>query len=284
MQRIGLRLLTTDITTMSHKVSDLRIIICQQSLVWEAPEGNLQRWEELLLPLKGSTDLIILPEMFTTGFTMNTDSLAEPLNGRTLAWMREMAAVLDATVTGSFICEEPGVESSVCFNRLLWVDPDGGHWHYDKRHLFTFAGEHFHFSAGRERLTVELKGWRICPLICYDLRFPVWSRNTVENPYDLLIYVANWPEARSSAWKDLLVARAHENQCYVAGVNRIGTDGKGITYSGDSRVIGPRGELLAEAGAHRAALHTLTIDRQELLDFREKFRVLEDADRFRLIP
>jgi len=264
-------------------MTDLRITICQQSLEWEHRKKNLVNWENLLPQLRGQTDLVILPEMFTTGFTMNTTAMAEPLAGPTLDWMRDMARELRAVVTGSFICEEPGVESSLYFNRLVWMRPNGSFVHYDKRHLFTFADEHYHFSAGCERIMVELNGWSICPLICYDLRFPVWSRNQAYRPYDLLIYVANWPEARSAAWKDLLVARAHENQCYVAGVNRIGTDGKGIAYSGDSRVIGPKGELLAEAPANEPVLTTVTLNRQQLMDFREKFRVLDDADPFRVL-
>lgn len=263
-------------------MSPLRITICQQALEWEQRQVNLDRFRTLLTPLNGQTDLVILPEMFTTGFTMNTGAVAEPLHGTTYAWMRDMAQELDATVTGSFICSEPGIESEQYFNRLLWVNADGSSHYYDKRHLFSFAGEHFHFSAGHERTIVELKGWRICPLICYDLRFPVWSRNQTNEPYDLLIYVANWPEARATAWKDLLVARAHENQCYVAGVNRIGEDGKGISYSGDSRVIGPRGEILAYIGPHEAGLITVELDGASLLDFRQKFRVLDDADRFTL--
>jgi len=263
-------------------MTPLRVTICQQPLVWENRQKNLDNFENLLPSLKGQTDLVILPEMFTTGFTMNTATMAEPLHGQTFAWMRDMARELRASVTGSFICSEPGIESVQYFNRLLWMNPDGSFHHYDKRHLFSFAGEHFHFSAGRERIVVELNGWRICPLICYDLRFPVWSRNSATDPYDLLIYVANWPEARSTAWKDLLVARAHENQSYVAGVNRIGTDEKGITYSGDSRVIGPRGELLVSFDGHEQGLTTVTLDKSDLLDFRDKFRAWEDADRFDL--
>jgi len=263
-------------------IPSLRVTICQQPLFWEQRQDNLHRFANLLKPLAGQTDLIMLPEMFTTGFTMNTNDLAEPLHGDTFAWMKLMARELNATVTGSFICSEPGIESTDYFNRLLWMNADGSFQHYDKRHLFTFAGEHFHFSAGRERVITELKGWRICPLICYDLRFPVWSRNLASSPYDLLIYVANWPEARSSAWKDLLVARAHENQCFVAGVNRVGTDGKGISYSGDSRIISPKGELLASTAPGVEAITTTTLSHTELVSFREKFRVLDDGDEFRM--
>ncbi|MCF8256090.1 MAG: amidohydrolase [Flavobacteriales bacterium] len=263
-------------------MNPLRVTICQQPLVWENRQRNLEHFGNLLSSLNGQTDLVILPETFTTGFTTNTSGLAEPLHGETLEWMRRMAHELNASITGSFLCSEPGIESVQYFNRLLWMNADGSYFHYDKRHLFTFAGEHFHFSQGRERIIVTLKGWRICPLICYDLRFPVWSRNTATDPYDLLIYVANWPEARSTAWKDLLVARAHENQCYVVGVNRVGTDGKQIPYSGDSRAIGPRGEMLATFGPHQQGLMTVSLDRPELLDFRDRFRAWEDADRFDL--
>lgn len=260
----------------------LRITVCQQTLEWEQRQKNLDNWENILPSLSGKTDLVILPELFTTGFTMNVAEMAEKMHGHTVKWMREMAMELRATIVGSFICEEPAIESSNYFNRLVWMNADGSHSHYDKRHLFSFAGEHFHFSAGDERLMVELKGWKICPLICYDLRFPVWSRNLADAPYDLLIYVANWPEARSSAWKTLLSARAHENQCYVAGVNRIGVDGMGIPYSGDTAVIGSRGEVLASIAPHQAGIETVTLDGNDLLDYREKFRVLADADRFTL--
>lgn len=263
-------------------MDSLRITLCQQPLVWENRQKNRDDWENLLPMLKGKTDLVILPEMFTTGFTMSTAALAEPLQGQTFLWMRDMARELQATVTGSFICKEEREDCVHFFNRLLWMHTDGGFSHYDKRHLFTFAGEDAHFSAGQQRLTVELKGWRICPLICYDLRFPVWSRNTAREPYDLLLYVANWPEARSKAWKDLLVARAHENQCYVAGVNRVGTDGKGISYSGDSMAVSPKGDVLCALPEHKALLHTVELDAQELMDFRSKFKVLNDGDDFEL--
>jgi omega-amidase len=263
-------------------MNPLRITICQQPLAWENRQKNLDQFENLLSGLKGRTDLVILPEMFTTGFTMNATALAEPLHGSTFQWMRRMALELRVAVTGSFICSEPGIESEQYFNRLLWMNADGTYHHYDKRHLFSFAGEHFHFSAGRERLVTQLLGWRICPLICYDLRFPVWSRNNSKDPFDLLIYVANWPEARANAWKDLLVARAHENQCYVAGVNRIGTDGNGVAYSGDSCIVGPRGERLGSIGPHASGLFTLSLDGQDLVSYREKFRALDDADHFSL--
>lgn len=260
----------------------LRITICQQPLHWENRQKNRDTWENLLPSLKGTTDLVILPEMFTTGFTMNVAALAEPLHGATFQWMRNMARELRTAITGSFICAVPGIESEQYFNRLVWINADGTSFHYDKRHLFEFAGEHWHFSAGQQRIIVELNGWKICPLICYDLRFPVWSRNTTDETYDLLLYVANWPEARSAAWKALLTARAHENQCFVAGVNRVGRDGADIPYSGDSTIIGPRGEILAAIAPHEAAMQTITLDMNELQDFRAKFQVLKDADRFTL--
>ena len=263
-------------------MNPLRISLCQQPLAWEDRHANLVHFRTALSGLKGLTDLVILPEMFTTGFTKNAEALADRLHGQTLEWMQRMAADLGASITGSFICKEPGIESEQYFNRLLWVNADGTYQHYDKRHLFSFAGEHFHYSAGRERIVVELKGWRICPLICYDLRFPVWSRNSATESYDLLIYVANWPEARSLAWKDLLAARAHENQSYVVGVNRVGVDGLGIAYSGDSRVLSPRGELLLSMPPSESGIATIEVGLQDLREFREKFRAWEDADRFEL--
>ncbi len=263
-------------------MNPLRISLCQQSLVWEDRQANLDNFSGHLKTLKGLTDLVILPEMFTTGFTKNAEALADRIHGQTLEWMQRTAADLGASITGSFICSEPGIESEQYFNRLLWVNADGSFLHYDKRHLFSFAGEHFHYSAGKERTLVELKGWRICPLICYDLRFPVWSRNSATEPYDLLIYVANWPEARSLAWKDLLAARAHENQSYVAGVNRVGEDGLGIAYSGDSRVLSPQGELLLSMPPSKEGISTIALDLQDVRDYRNKFRAWEDADRFEL--
>ncbi len=197
------------------------VTLVQSHLDWEAPQSNLDRFTALMEPLAGKTDLIILPEMFTTGFAMQPAPLAESSDGPTLEWMKKMARQLKAVVTGSIIAEEAGKY----YNRLYWVEPGGRILHYDKRHLFGMAGEGDHYASGQERLIIDYEGWRICPLICYDLRFPVWSRNTEE--IDLLIYVANWPETRANDWCTLTTARAIENQCYVAAVNRIGEDGNG---------------------------------------------------------
>jgi predicted amidohydrolase len=222
------------------------------------------------------TDLIILPEMFTTGFSMSAPELAEETEGETLRWMQAQAKRHQAVLTGSVIVKE----ADAYFNRLLWVRPDGSYKKYDKRHLFRMAKEHHTYTPGTERLVVELNGWRICPLVCYDLRFPVWSRNQ-ENAYDLLLYVANWPKARNHAWSTLLQARAIENLAYVAGVNRIGTDGNNHPYSGDSAIISPKGIKLLET-SEVEGIHTLTLNKQELIDFREAFPAHLDADAFML--
>lgn len=263
----------------------LRISLVQTSLAWEDKETNLDHLSKLIAPLTGKTDVVILPEMFSTGFSMNATSLAEDDSGAGLAWMKKQAARLDAVVTGSLITEDKGQ----FYNRLYWVTPDGEVKHYDKRHLFSFANEEQYYSAGEFRLIVEYKGWRICPLVCYDLRFPVWSRNhhhdgtSADTLYDLLIYVANWPKARRKPWMTLLEARAHENQVYVAGVNRIGEDGKGIDHSGDSALYSPKGEKLSTLAAHAEGVETVTLDWQALAEFREKFTVWKDKDDFRLI-
>lgn len=242
------------------------------------------RLEPQILELAGLTDVMVLPEMFTTGFSKHT-ALAQSMDGPTVAWMRQMAKATGAVITGSFMCAEANGPFK---NRLVWASPDGQLQHYDKRHLFTFANEHEAYAPGQDRLVVEYKGWRICPLICYDLRFPVWSRNAASAhemgaEIDLLIYVANWPEVRNQAWKDLLVARAHENLCYVAGVNRVGTDGLGHAYSGDSRLFGPRGETLAAARAHESSVVSSDLDGNDLKNYRSKFPALLDADPFQLV-
>jgi omega-amidase len=266
-------------------VTDLRISLVQTDLLWCDPAGNRARLDAELAPLAGITDLIVLPEMFTTAFTDRTE-WAEPTDGPTVQWMLATAAHTGACVTGSLMVKDNGI----AYNRLVWARPDGTFATYDKRHLFTFAGEHHTYSPGKERLIVEWKGWRICPLVCYDLRFPEWARNTAtdgtsntnEGAYDLLIYVANWPEVRSRAWKDLLVARAHENLAYVAGVNRIGTDGLGHRYSGDSVLHGPMGEVIAACPQSEQAIASATISLGPLVAYRQRFPALADADRYTL--
>jgi omega-amidase len=202
-------------------MNDLKITLIQSNLFWENKVKNLEQFSHKIDAISEATDLIVLPEMFTTGFSMSPEKLAENVNGETVKWMKATAHKKNCVVTGSFICEEGGNY----FNRLLWVNADGTYSKYDKRHLFSMGDENNHYATGEEKLIVKLKGWKICPLICYDLRFPVWARNTKEASYDVLIYVANWPERRSYPWKTLLLARAIENQSYVIGSNRVGVDG-----------------------------------------------------------
>lgn len=257
-------------------MSILRATLVQTHLEWEDKKTNLELLGRKLAGLQGQTDLAVLPEMFTTGFTMNAQSLAEPAEGPTYQWMAAQASMLDAVITGSFIAKEDGNY----FNRLLWVRPDGSYAFYDKRHLFTLAGEHEHYTAGNQRLIVELKGWKVMPLICYDLRFPVWARN-VER-YDLLIYVANWPEMRRQAWRTLLAARAIENQSYTLGVNRVGKDGNGFLYAGDSSAFDYGGEALFQA-ATVEGLFTVALSYEEQQAFRKKLQFLADQDKFELL-
>jgi omega-amidase len=262
-------------------MTDFSISLVQTDLHWHDPTANRDALGQLLadsLAGPGLTDLIILPEMFTTGFSMDTTQ-AEPVEqSPTLAWLREQAARYDAVVTGSVMLAEAGRY----YNRLLWVRPDGSYSHYDKRHLFRMSGEHEVFTpGGRVRLVEEWRGWRICPLVCYDLRFPVWSSNSAHAPYDLLLYVASWPEVRINAWKLLLQARAIENLAYVAGVNRIGLDGNNQQYSGSSGLLDPRGEYLAQAGGLPTVL-TRRLMRNPLSHLREHLSALLDADEFEL--
>jgi predicted amidohydrolase len=254
----------------------LRVTVVQTELAWQDPAANRHRLAAHFRGLLGHTDLIVLPEMFSTGFSMDAATLAEDMHGPTIGWMREEAAALGCVITGSLIVREAGH----CYNRLVWARPDGTLEHYDKRHLFRVAGEQDHYAAGARRLVVDLKGWRICPMICYDLRFPVWSRN--RGDYDLLLYVANWPQRRAHAWSTLLKARAIENLCYVAGVNRIGKDGNGATYAGDSVVLDFLGQLLSsEGGGDR--VETTVLDLESLRSYRASFPAHLDADRFELL-
>ena len=264
-------------------MNNLRVSLVQGATRWHDPAGNRDYYGDLIAPLHGITDVVLLPETFTSGFSNDAIGDAETMDGPSVAWMRAQAARLGAALCGSV---QLRVDGSV-FNRLLWVAPDGTLQHYDKRHLFRYAREHERYAAGRERLTVEWKGWRICPLVCYDLRFPVYSRNRydVERPgapdYDLLLYVANWPAARAYAWKTLLRARAIENLCYVAGLNRVGTDGNGIDYDGDSAVIDFLGHAASEC-ADEEVVVTTTLLADRLAAHRENFPAMLDADRFDL--
>ena len=258
-------------------MADLTVSFIQTELHWHDAAANRAAIDQHLARLTAPTDLVVLPEMFTTGFSMEAAGQAETMAGPTVAWLRERAAALNAVVTGSVIIEENGAY----LNRLLWVRPDGRLSTYDKRHLFTLAGEQHVYTPGRARLVEEWRGWRICPLVCYDLRFPVWSRNEPTQPYDLLLYVANWPAVRRTAWTTLLRARAIENVACALGVNRIGRDGQGHDYAGDSALIDARGHYLVEAG-DQAGGFTHTLRRDELEDFRAKFTALQDGDAFTL--
>jgi omega-amidase len=258
-------------------MTNLTITFLQADLRWQHPAANRDHLAQRLTSLATTTDLIVLPEMFTTGFSMEAAALAEPMDGPTVAWMRGQATFYNAVVTGSVIIEEDGQY----YNRLLWVRPDGSLSYYDKRHLFTMAGEHNVYTSGRQQLVEEWRGWRICPLVCYDLRFPVWSRNQADNPYDLLLYVANWPATRRSAWVALLRARAIENVAYTLGVNRMGTDGLGHAYAGDSALLDMQGNYLVQVSNLETTM-THTITRAPLQEFRARFPALHDADLFEL--
>ncbi len=253
------------------------VTLVQQPLVWHDPAANRARLAAILEPLAGRTDLIVLPETFTTGFSMEVERLGEPAAGPTCDWLLARAAALDAAITGSVITAAAGRY----YNRLLWATPAGELRHYDKRHLFRMAREHEHFTAGRAAASISWRGLSICPLVCYDLRFPVFSRRRPELDYELLVYAANWPAARGYAWAQLLRARAIENQAYVVGVNRTGPDGAGVDYAGGSAAVDYLGKPLAELGAEPESV-TVALDIERLRAFREKFPAHLDADRFTL--
>ena len=264
-------------------MDDLRVSLVQGDTVWHDPAANRDRYGGLIAPLAGQTDLVVLPETFTSGFSNDALANAEGMDGPTVAWIREQAATLGAVVTGSVqIREGEGV-----YNRLLWATPEGHLHTYDKRHLFRMAREHERYAAGRDRITVTLKGWRVCPLVCYDLRFPVFIRNRfdAEAPgrfdYDLLLFVANWPAPRRYAWQTLLRARAIENLSCVAAVNRAGTDGNGIAYSGDSVANDFLGQPLLELD-DAARVETVTLSAEALAGHRARFPAHLDADDFEL--
>ncbi|MDB5110264.1 MAG: amidohydrolase [Mucilaginibacter sp.] len=258
-------------------MDNLKITLFQGYLFWEKPDKNLQNISLRLSGIREKTDLIILPEMFSTGFTMNAAELAEPMNGKTMQWMHKIAAQYDCVVTGSLIITEKGKY----YNRLVWMRPDGSYNCYDKRHLFALGKENETYTPGTKKLIVELKGWKICPVICYDLRFPVWLRN-VEEAYDLLLIVANWPERRALHWRTLIPARAVENQTYVIGVNRVGHDGNEIYHSGDSTCIDPNGNVVYYK-RDEEDVYTFTVNADELIKARRAFPFLKDADKFEIL-
>jgi omega-amidase len=293
-------------------MSTLTVTTIQPDLQWEDKAANLRRLEEKIDGIGVHTELVVLPEMFSTGFSMQPGPLAEPMDGPTVGWMRTIAARKKIILTGSLIIAEEGHY----FNRLIWMLPNGQYGYYDKRHRFAYAGENEQYTAGSRRLIASVKGWKILLLVCYDLRFPVWSRQALaapedespqasptsaleparENPrhpsapenareleYDLIVYVANWPERRSLAWKTLLRARAIENQSYVVGVNRVGADGNGIMHNGDSMIIDPLGETLYH-GVEKEDVFTQTLHKDKLEDIRQRFPFWKDADHFHIEP
>jgi len=259
-------------------MSSLTLTIIQTDLVFENKTVNLERLKTKIENIEQRTEIIVLPEMFSTGFSMQPELFAETMEGETVKWMKEIAEANKIILTGSIIIEEDGQY----FNRLVWMLPNGQLGYYDKRHLFAYGEEDKHYTGGNKRLIASVKGWKINLLICYDLRFPVWSRQQSgvdETEYDLLIYVANWPEKRSHAWKTLLCARAIENQCYVAGVNRVGKDNKNIYHSGNSLVIDPLGQVLFHM-ADEEDVFTITLQKEDLDKARTQFPFWKDADDF----
>jgi len=254
----------------------IRVSIIQTDILWENKSGNFRKYEEMISSRCNDTDIVVLPEMFSTGFSMNVEKMGESFRAETFNWMMAISEKGNFGLCGSYIVKE----DNRFFNRWVFVTPDKKSWFYDKRHLFRMGDENKYFSPGRSQMIFNFRGIRICPNICYDLRFPVWTRN--RNSYDLLINSANWPESRRDVWITLLKARAIENQCYVEGCNRVGTDGTGISYSGDSMIISPRGEIISSSNADDNCIEG-EISIAELTDFRRNFPVLEDADEFNII-
>lgn len=261
-------------------MSSLTLTLIQPNLHWEDKDANLSMLEHKILGIREKTELVILPEMFSTGFSMQPGKFAESMDSHSVNWMKAVAKAKKIILTGSLIIAENGQY----FNRLLWVLPNGTMGYYDKRHRFAFAGEDREYTPGNKRLIAVVKGWRINLQVCYDLRFPVWSRQQkTESPeYDILLYVANWPAVRSHAWKTLLTARAIENQCYVAGVNRVGKDGNGIDHTGDSMVLDALGQTIYQAN-DLEDVHTIILEKEPLLQIRDKFPFWKDADEFKII-
>ena len=254
----------------------LSIATIQFDVKWEDKQSNFRYVEQQLLSIDKATQLVILPEMFSTGFSMNPSLLAESMEGETVKWMTELAEKFSVALMGSIIVSENGNN----FNRMIFAKPDGEIEFYDKRHLFRMGEENNHYTGGKQRKIFNFLGWRICPQICYDLRFPVWSRN--RNDYDLLVYVASWPKARRDVWRTLAIARAMENQSYVAIANRVGVDGMNLEYSGDSMIIDYKGDIIAEAVLGESSVVNAIIDKQQLIEFKDKFPTWMDADVFTL--
>jgi len=265
-------------------MSDLKVTLIQTQLHWEDKEANLRMFDEKINSIKERTEVVFLPEMFSTGFSMQPERLAETMDGTAVQWMKKKAAEKNIIITGSLIIEENGEY----LNRLVWMLPNGTYGTYDKRHLFGYAGEHEHYTPGNKRLIAQVKGWKINLNICYDMRFPVWARNSIqpdtnEAAYDLLVYVANWPERRKTAWTTLLQARAIENQVFAIGVNRVGNDGNNIYHSGETSLIDPMGEIIYRK-SHDEDIFTYTLQRERLEEVRKNIPFLKDADAFTIVP
>lgn len=252
---------------------DLKVALIQTALVWEDVDANLTMLDKKIGDMKKDCDLIVLPEMFSTGFSMNPGHLAESMNGRAVSWMIKKAEETGAVITGSVMTED----NDRFYNRLIWAQPDGNYSTYDKKHLFRYAGEDKVYTAGKSPVTLELSEWRIRPFICYDLRFPIWTRN-LDLEYDLSIFVANWPARRSLHWRSLLRARAIENQSYVIGVNRVGVDGNNLEYAGHTSAISPLGEILCEE-ENNEIIQTVTLSKDALESYRKEFPAWMDADK-----
>ena len=262
-------------------MKDLRVVLIQTDIHWENIAANLQMLGEKIRGIREAVDLIVLPEMFSTGFSMAPEWMAEPMDGSAMQWLKKMADLQNCVITGSLMLYEEQDGEKKYYNRLIWMRPDGDYEKYDKKHLFSLSTEPKLYTAGNGRLIVSINGWNVCPMICYDLRFPVWSRNAISETrmasYDVLLYTANWPERRSLAWRTLLQARAIENQCYIVGVNRVGRDDEGVEYTGDSSVIDPMGTILyRKEKDEEVAIVTLNYD--EMIKARRQFAFLKDAD------
>jgi predicted amidohydrolase len=259
----------------------LTFSLIQTKLYWENKQANLEMLEAKIRSI-AKTEIVVLPEMFSTGFSINT-ALAETMDGQTVTWMKKIAAEQKIILTGSLMIQE----AKHYYNRLIWMLPNAQLGYYDKRHCFSYAEEHKHYTPGHKRLITSVKGWKINLQICYDLRFPVWARQSfnkaqIDKEYDVLLYVANWPERRNHAWKSLLVARAIENQCYVVAVNRVGNDGNDVYHSGDSMIINPLGEILF-TNTHDEIIHTEILEKKVLEEVRTRFAFWKDADDFRIL-
>lgn len=265
-------------------MSALTFTLIQTSLYWEDKAANLAMLHDKIMGIQDKTEVVVLPEMFSTGFSMKPEQFAETMNGETVTWMKNTAAAKRVILTGSVIIEEAGNY----YNRLVWMLPNGQYGYYDKRHLFAYAHEDEHYTPGSKRLITSVKGWKLNMQVCYDLRFPVWARQQTPTlkgeesagcEYDAIIYVANWPERRIHAWRTLLQARAIENQCYVIGVNRVGNDGNNIYHNGDSMVVSPMGEVLYEK-LHDEDIFTITLQKEQLTEIRQRFPFWKDGDKF----